>query len=100
MSPVRLAAMTSIRSPPSTSLTSLIECSWPTASGVSVSGNGTLSLSGSTGSASGSRVCTSRSCGPSPEAGISITRPSPIGTRRAVSSGRASGTSTTSIPSS
>ena len=35
-------------------MTSLIERSWPTASGVSVSGKVTVSRSGSTGSASGS----------------------------------------------
>ena len=44
----RLATMASIRSPPSTSLTSRIERSWPTASGVSVPGKATESRSGST----------------------------------------------------
>ena len=48
------AAMTSMRSPASTSLTSRIERSWPTASGVTVSGNGTISRRGSTGRAAGS----------------------------------------------
>ena len=53
ISPSRDATIASIRLPLSTSFTSLIERSWPTASGVSVSGNGTLSLSGSSGSTSG-----------------------------------------------
>ena len=48
------ATIASIRLPERTSLTSLIERSWPTASGVSVSGKVTVSRSGSTGSASGS----------------------------------------------
>src|SRR4051794_11685150 len=43
-----------MRLAPSTSLTSLIERSWPTASGVNVSGKVTVSRSGRTGSASGS----------------------------------------------
>ncbi len=43
-----------MRSPPSTSLTRRIERSWPTASGVSVSGNVTVSRSVSTGSCAGS----------------------------------------------
>ena len=47
--------MTSIRSPTSTSLTSRTERSWPTASGVSVSGKVTESRSGRTGSSSGQR---------------------------------------------
>ena len=47
------ATMTSMRSPASTSLTSWIERSWPIASGVSVSGSGTASRSGRTGSAPG-----------------------------------------------
>src|SRR5690242_20648665 len=42
-----------MRSPRSTSLTSWTERSWPTASGVSVSGSGTVSRSGSTGSVPG-----------------------------------------------
>src|SRR4051812_42296386 len=46
--------MTSARSPASTSLMSCTERSWPTASGISVSGSGTLSRSGSTGSTAGS----------------------------------------------
>ena len=41
--------MTSMRLPASTSLTSWTERSWPTASGVSVSGSGTVSRSGRTG---------------------------------------------------
>ena len=43
-----------MRSRDSTSLTSWTERSWPTASGVTVFGNATVSFSGSTGSASGS----------------------------------------------
>ena len=50
------ATITSIRLPASTSLMSVIERSWPIASGVSASGNGTLSRSGSTGSAFGRAV--------------------------------------------
>ena len=46
--------MTSMRLPASTSLTSWIERSWPIASGVSVSGRGTVSRSGRTGSVAGS----------------------------------------------
>src|SRR5829696_1667991 len=48
-----------MRLPVSTSLTRLIERSWPIASGVSVSGNGTLSRSGRIGNASGRFVRTS-----------------------------------------
>ena len=55
--------MTSIRLPASTSSTSLIERSCPTASGITVSGNATLSRRGSTGSASGSVACTAISAG-------------------------------------
>src|SRR4051794_18630373 len=58
-----------MRLAPSTSLTSLIERSWPTASGVSVSGKVTVSRSGRTGSASGSgalaRIASSASVGDS-----------------------------------
>ena len=61
--------MTSIRLAPSTSLTSLIERSCPTASGVIVSGKVTVSRSGRTGSASGSgalaRIASSASSGDS-----------------------------------
>ena len=57
------ATITSMRLPPSTSFTSWIERSCPTASGITVSGNATLSLSGSTGSASGRVACTSSSTG-------------------------------------
>ena len=53
-----LTTITSIRFPPSTSFTSWIERSCPMASGVSVSGKGTVSRSGSTGSASGRLVWT------------------------------------------
>ena len=52
----REATITSIRSPPSTSLTSCFERSCPIASGISVSGKATLSRSGSTGSTSGRRL--------------------------------------------
>src|SRR5215211_3067439 len=58
--------MTIIRLPPSTSSTSLIERSWPTASGIIVSGKATLSRSGSTGSASGSRCSSAASAAGSP----------------------------------
>ena len=61
--------MASIRLAPRTSSTSLIERSWPTASGVSVSGKVTVSRSGRTGSASGSgwlaRIASSASSGDS-----------------------------------
>ena len=61
--------MTSIRLAPKTSLTSLIERSCPTASGVIVSGKVTVSRSGRTGSASGSgslaRIASSASRGDS-----------------------------------
>ena len=68
----REATMTSIRSPESTSLTSLIERSWPTASGVSVSGKVTISRSGSTGSASGSGWPCARGS-PASTSGVSTT---------------------------
>src|SRR2546429_7090583 len=54
-----------MRLPASTSLTSLIERSWPTASGVSVSGKATVSRSGKTGRASGRSRETPRSIAPS-----------------------------------
>src|SRR5690349_16063829 len=65
----RAATIASMRLAPSTSLTSLIERSWPTASGVSVSGKVTVSRRGRTGSASGSgslaRIASSASSGDS-----------------------------------
>ena len=51
----REATMTSIRLPARASLTSWMLRSWPMASGVSVSGSGTVSRSGRTGSAEGRR---------------------------------------------
>ena len=58
----------------STSLTSWIERSWPTASGVSVSGKVTVSRSGSTGSCAGSGGRAHRhGSPPSPSASMSIT---------------------------
>ncbi len=101
--------MTSIRLPASTSLTSWTERSWPIASGVSVSGNGTVSRSGSTGSVSGSGW---------PDADLDLARgvavaddvdhgssmmswepPRSIGTLRVCDSGSASGSSTRRMPS-
>ena len=80
---------------------SVIERSWPMASGVSVSGNGTLSRIGNTGSASGNAEVTGASTGSPFEEGMWIDhQPSSIGTRRTVRSGRASGISTASMPSS
>src|SRR5919106_1784389 len=55
--------MASIRLPASTSFTSVTDRSWPIASGVSVSGNGTLSRSGRIGSVSGRLVRTAASVG-------------------------------------
>ena len=98
--------MTSIRLAPRTSSTSLIERSWPTASGVSVSGKVTVSRSGSTGSASGSgwsaRIASSASSGESTTSrtGAPSITCRPIGTRRVVSPGSRSGSSIRSIPSS
>ncbi len=94
--------MTSIRLPVSTSLTSRTERSWPIASGVSASGNGTESRSGRTGRASGrfertSAVVASPSRGRDVDAHASR---SSIGTRLTSLSGRASGTSISSSPSS
>ena len=80
---------------------SVIERSWPMASGVSVSGNGTLSRIGSTGSASGSADVTRRLHGLAVRGGdVDAHQPSSIGTRRTVCSGRARGISTASMPSS
>ena len=77
--------MTSMRLPASTSLTSWIERSWPIASGVSVSGRGTASRSGRTGSVAGSSrwppTWTSR---PSSPASTSITGPRPPRARLAL----------------
>ncbi len=70
--------MTSIRSRPSTSLISVIDRSWPMASGVSVSGNGTASRSGSTGSVAGSSRSTP----------ISMSRASPSVTMSIIGSSR------------
>ena len=50
----RDATIAIVRAPERTSSISLIERGWPTASGVSVSGKATMSLSGSTGRAPGS----------------------------------------------
>ena len=103
--------MTSIRSPASTSLTSWMLRSWPTASGVSVSGSGTVSRSGRTGSVGGQRPLGAdvddvlgvglvgdldhRSSAPSSRASPGTS----IGTLRRVGSGRASGSSTRRMPS-
>src|SRR4051794_13312136 len=68
-----LPTMTSCRSRASTSLMSWIERSCPTASGVSVSGNVTVSRSGSTGSRSGTEgVPISTARAPSPRVWMSI----------------------------
>ena len=66
------ATMTSIRLPASTSLTSWTERSWPTASGVSVSGSGTVSRSGRTGSVPGMARDPIATSWPSPEASTLI----------------------------
>jgi hypothetical protein len=93
--------MTSVRSPARTSLTSWTERSWPTASGVSVSGSGTVSRSGRTGSTSG--IC--RAGAPDRDvlgrlAAGDLDHPSTsIGTWRMRFSGSASGSSTRRIPS-
>ncbi len=101
--------MTSMRLPPSTSLIRRTERSCPTASGVSVSGNVTASLSGSTGSADGrdsAPVPSGPTCGkldrhsgiPGPPG--PWPRPPSIGTRRTASSWRTSGMSMRRMPSS
>ena len=102
--------MTSIRLAPRTSSTSLIERSWPTASGVSVSGKVTVSRSGRTGSASGSGcVGADRVLGVERRLDdFEDRRPlhqlplmsRPIGTRRVVSAGSRRGRSMRRIPSS
>src|ERR671926_167044 len=58
------ATIASIRSPPSTSLTSFTERSCPIASGVSVSGKVTVSFSGSTGAPCGLRLLDERDLDP------------------------------------
>ena len=106
-----LATITSIRLPASTSLTSWIERSWPIASGVSVSGNGTVSRRGSTGSVPGIvRDCPMSTVSPSPGDGGDLDHVlstsmsdsdsgTSMGTRRERGSGAASGSSIRSIPS-
>ena len=98
----RLATITSIRSPPSTSLISRIDRSWPTASGVSVSGSVTESRSGSTGSASGSSggAPMATSSPPVPGVAISITDRRPCRIARPGAGPRDDGSSTVRMPSS
>ena len=90
---------------------SWIERSWPTASGVSVSGNVTVSRSGRTGSWSGiDGAPIATVFAPSPSASMSMRHgsPSPLALRRRPgsigtacgSAGSAIGSSTTSMPSS
>ena len=96
----RLATITSRRSAASTSLISVIERGWPTASGVSVSGKVTVSRSGRTGSVAGScgllgrgqLALADRDHGPSRRSGSMRTD--------CGRAGGASGSSTISIPSS
>ena len=99
--------MTSIRLAPSTSLTSLIERSWPTASGVSVSGEGDGLAQRQhrqrVGQRRVARIASSASSGDSTTSrtGLpSMATPVPIGTRRVVSDGSRSGSSIRSTPSS
>ncbi len=107
------ATIASIRSPPSTSLMSFTERSWPMASGVSMFGKVTVSFSGSTGRPGGSLhadldLCRTaarlrdvdRHSGSSrPGSGSPGSRPL-IGTWRVVDRCSSSGMWTRSIPSS
>ena len=96
------ATMASMRLPASTSFTSWIERCWPIASGVRVSGNGTLSRSGRIGSVSGRLVRTSAvAASPSDEGMWMLTAAVRRSARAATLwSGRASGISTSRMPSS
>ena len=85
ISPSRDATITSIRLPPSTSLTSLIERSWPTASGVSVSGNGHAVLERQHRQRLGQAAATASSLRPAlGRRDLDHSPASSIGTRRAV----------------